>query len=65
VEIIELRSDLGGGKTTFTQGLAAGAGSKDAVSSPTFTLKKIYRAGELHIYHYDFYRLNEPGILKD
>jgi tRNA threonylcarbamoyladenosine biosynthesis protein TsaE len=64
-EIIELRSDLGGGKTTFVRGLARGAGSQDRVSSPTFTLSRIYKAKKFDIYHFDFYRLNEPGILKD
>ncbi len=62
-ECIELSSDLGGGKTTFTRGLVAGAGSTDQVSSPTFTISKQYRAGELIIYHYDFYRLQEPGLV--
>lgn len=64
-EVIELRSDLGGGKTTFAKGLVRGAGSKDIVASPTFTLKKVYKAPRLEIYHYDFYRLGEPGILRD
>jgi len=65
-EVIELVSDLGGGKTTFTQGLARGLGSRDNVVSPTFTLNKIYKGrGGLEIHHYDFYRLNDPGILKD
>ena len=41
-EVIELVSDLGGGKTTFVRGLAAGSGSKDQVASPTFTLSKVY-----------------------
>ena len=64
--IIELRSDLGGGKTTFTRGLARGFGSKDKVSSPTFTLNKIYKnSKEQQIHHFDFYRLHEPGILTD
>ena len=56
---------MGGGKTTFVRGLAAGAGSKDGVASPTFTLNRIYRfpGGEIH--HFDFYRLNEPGVLAD
>lgn len=64
-EIIELVSDLGGGKTTFVRGLAAGAGSSDRVSSPSFTLTNQYQAGELAIYHFDFYRLSEPGIMRD
>jgi tRNA threonylcarbamoyladenosine biosynthesis protein TsaE len=64
-EVIELRSDLGGGKTTFVRGLAKGAGSKSNVTSPTFTLSRIYPAGELQIHHFDFYRLNDAGILAD
>ena len=64
--MLELRSDLGGGKTTFTRGLARGAGSKDMVASPTFTLSKIYEGkGALQIHHFDFYRLNEPGVVAD
>jgi tRNA threonylcarbamoyladenosine biosynthesis protein TsaE len=64
-EVIELRSDLGGGKTTMVRGIVRGAGSADRVGSPTFTLSKEYKAGRFHIHHFDFYRLSEPGILKD
>jgi len=64
-EIIELRSDLGGGKTTFTRGLVRGTGSNDHVASPTFTLNRVYHASDLSIYHYDFYRLDDPGILAE
>lgn len=62
-EVIELSSDLGGGKTTFTRGLVKGAGSLDHVSSPTFTVSKVYQAGELQIHHLDLYRLQEAGIM--
>jgi len=62
---VELVADLGGGKTTLVRGLARGAGSKDAVASPTFTLNKIYKAKNLEIHHFDFYRLSEPGIIAD
>lgn len=64
-EVIELVSDLGGGKTTFVRGLARGAGSSDKVSSPSFTLSNTYKAENLTLYHFDFYRLSEPGIMKD
>lgn len=64
-ESIELASDLGGGKTTFTRGLAAGLESADAVGSPTFTLSREYAGGRLRIYHFDFYRLHEAGIMSD
>jgi tRNA threonylcarbamoyladenosine biosynthesis protein TsaE len=62
-EVIELVSDLGGGKTTFVRGIARGLGSQDAVASPTFTISRQYRSGELTLYHFDFYRLGEPGIV--
>jgi tRNA threonylcarbamoyladenosine biosynthesis protein TsaE len=64
-EVIELVSDLGGGKTAFVHGLVKGAGSTDRVSSPSFTLRNEYRAGKLTVYHFDFYRLDEAGIMRD
>lgn len=65
-ETIELRSDLGGGKTTFVRGLARGSGSKDTISSPTFTISRIYKCKDsLEVHHFDFYRLHEAGIVAD
>jgi len=64
-EVIELISDLGGGKTTFVRGLARGAGSKDKVASPTFTISKVYDCPDFQIQHFDFYRLHEAGIVAD
>ena len=63
-EIIELVSDLGGGKTTFVRGLAKGFGSTDTVASPTFTVSKEYTAGNKRVAHYDFYRLHDAGLLQ-
>lgn len=63
-EVIELVSDLGGGKTTFTRGLAKGLGVTDTVSSPTFTVSREYQ-GRLRLYHFDFYRLAEAGIMSE
>ena len=62
-EVIELVSDLGGGKTTFVRGLVRGAGSIDKVASPSFTISRVYRAKKLQIHHYDFYRLPDAGLL--
>ncbi len=62
-EVLELNSDLGGGKTTFVRGLARGAGSTDRVSSPSFTISKVYQAGKLEIHHFDFYRLESAGVV--
>jgi tRNA threonylcarbamoyladenosine biosynthesis protein TsaE len=60
-EVIELSSDLGGGKTTLVKGLAKGLGYDGDVVSPTFTISRVYRlpAGQ-ELHHFDFYRL-KPG----
>lgn len=63
-EVLELMSDLGGGKTTFVRGLARGAGSTDHVASPTFTVSKVYKTPNFDIHHFDFYRLHEAGLLE-
>ena len=63
-EVIELKSDLGGGKTTFVRGLARGAGSEDPVASPTFTVSKLYECPNFQIYHFDFYRLRDAGLME-
>lgn len=64
-EVLELVSDLGGGKTAFMRGLAKGMGSKDSVRSPSFTLSNEYRSANLTLYHLDFYRLGDPGIMRE
>jgi len=38
-------------------------GSNDAVASPSFTISREYRADKLIMFHYDFYRLDDPGIM--
>jgi tRNA threonylcarbamoyladenosine biosynthesis protein TsaE len=62
-EVIELVSDLGGGKTTFVRGLARGLGSSNKVTSPTFKISNVYTSPTLSIYHFDFYRLPEAGLI--
>lgn len=58
-DVICLEGELGSGKTTLVQGIAAGWGSLDAVSSPTFVLVNLYRRpdGE-RLVHLDAYRLS-------
>lgn len=63
-EVVELISDLGGGKTTFVRGLTRGFGSSDHVSSPTFTINQQYQSGNRTIHHFDFYRLADPGLME-
>ena len=66
--VIELIGDVGAGKTTFTGSIAKGLGVKSPVTSPSFTISKQYTfpidnntSGTL--VHYDFYRLDDPGIM--
>lgn len=64
-EIFLLSSDLGGGKTTLSKGIAKGLGSQDVVSSPTFTVSNVYDAkNDIKVYHFDFYRLQEGGVVE-
>lgn len=65
-EVIVLVGDIGAGKTTFVKGLARSLGVDDDVQSPTFTISRIYEAAHnLMLAHYDFYRLSDPGLMKD
>lgn len=65
-EVMELISDVGGGKTTFVKGLAKGLGISDTVQSPTFTISRIYNGRDnLELHHFDFYRLTEAGVVAD
>ncbi|MQC26810.1 MAG: tRNA (adenosine(37)-N6)-threonylcarbamoyltransferase complex ATPase subunit type 1 TsaE [Chloroflexi bacterium] len=57
-DVICLQGDLGAGKTTLVQGLVAGWGSPDPVTSPTFVLINLYgRGDDLQFTHLDAYRL--------
>lgn len=57
--VVVLSGPLGAGKTTLTQGLAAGLGVRGRVQSPTFTIVRTHRAGQrgVGLLHMDAYRL--------
>ena len=58
-QIYTLTGDLGVGKTVLTQGVAAGLGIREAVSSPTFTIVQVYEEGRLPFYHFEVYRIGD------
>jgi tRNA threonylcarbamoyladenosine biosynthesis protein TsaE len=58
-QIYTLIGDLGVGKTVFTQGMAAGLGITEPISSPTFTIIQEYESGRLPFYHFDVYRIGD------
>ena len=63
--VIAYRGDLGAGKTAFTRGLARGLGSKELVTSPTYTIVNEYLGGRLPLFHFDMYRLGSSDDLFD
>jgi tRNA threonylcarbamoyladenosine biosynthesis protein TsaE len=56
-DVVSLSGDLGAGKTTLVQGIAAGLGVSGPVTSPTFVLVHHYD-GTFPIIHLDVYRLD-------
>ncbi len=64
-DIVALEGDLGAGKTTFVQGLAAALGSPCAVTSPTFCLAAEHRTDRMLLVHLDLYRLHGPDDVLD
>lgn len=65
-EVIELVGDVGAGKTTLTKAIAEGMGIAGPIHSPTFTISNQYETGDgVTLIHYDFYRLQDPGIMQD
>ena len=68
--LLLLRGELGAGKTALVQGLAAGLGIAEPITSPTFALAQHYDtdagadAGAAALVHLDLYRL-EQGAAAD
>lgn len=64
-QVYTLDGDLGVGKTVFTQGVAAGLGIDEPVSSPTFTILQEYDSGRLPFYHFDVYRIGDVEEMEE
>tara|TARA_Y100000310_G_scaffold335741_1_gene418534 strand:+ start:2177 stop:2620 length:444 start_codon:yes stop_codon:yes gene_type:complete len=63
--VIGLKGELGGGKTTFVQGLAKGLGVKEKVLSPTFLIVKRFELkNKSNLFHIDCYRIKGVKDLK-
>ncbi|NVE93610.1 tRNA (adenosine(37)-N6)-threonylcarbamoyltransferase complex ATPase subunit type 1 TsaE [Altererythrobacter lutimaris] len=62
-DVVELRGDLGAGKSTLARAVLAALGHKGDVPSPTFTLIELYddAAMRMPVAHADFYRLDDAA----
>ena len=68
-DVVLVSGELGSGKTTFVRGACRALGVTGAVTSPTFTIGRLY-AGDPEVAHVDLHRLEslgreDPGLLDD
>ena len=68
-DVLLLHGDLGSGKTTLTQGIAAGLSIREAIMSPTFGIVAEYDGvasdgSSIRLHHLDLYRLDDPDDLE-
>ena len=64
-DLVVLTGDLGAGKTTLVQGLAAGLGAAGPVLSPTFVIARVHHGGRVPLVHVDAYRLGSIDEVDD
>lgn len=67
-DLVILDGPLGAGKTALVRGLASGLGVTGRVSSPTFVIARVHRAGRADrpgLVHVDAYRLASSAIPLD
>jgi tRNA threonylcarbamoyladenosine biosynthesis protein TsaE len=64
-DLLVLAGPLGAGKTALTQGLGAGLGVREPVTSPTFVIARVHRDGRIPLVHVDAYRLGGVADVDD
>lgn len=58
-DVVVLNGELGSGKTTFVKGIALGLGIDTPITSPTYTISKLY---DNKLCHVDSYRISSEDI---
>ena len=62
---VELHGPLGAGKTTFARHLLRALGVPGRVKSPTYAVMEPYETPGGAVWHFDFYRFNDPQEWED
>ncbi|AHE68210.1 tRNA (adenosine(37)-N6)-threonylcarbamoyltransferase complex ATPase subunit type 1 TsaE [Legionella oakridgensis] len=61
--ILTFSGEIGAGKTTLIRALLRALGIYSAIKSPTFSLIESYQMSDLHIHHFDLYRIQDEAEL--
>lgn len=66
INVIFLQGNLGGGKTTFSQGFLKILDAQGPFTSPTFVIMKKYniKGNFKNAYHFDCYRVGEKDLIE-
>ena len=63
--VVELRGPLGAGKTTFVRHLLHALGVQGRVKSPTYAVMEPYEPDGGPVFHFDFFRFEDPQEFED